>query len=511
MSKRGFEEVAANVEYMNELAYEEPEKKRRAADAKECFSMDELVEEQRDVVNRALAGESFFLTGIAGSGKSATLRACIYMLNKKYEDIDKAKLALKPDAKAPKNQTIHVRVTGTTGMASILINGRTLCGLLGSNPTIKERMSPDEQINYFFAKKNYIGRQLRGSSVVIVDEVSMMDGADLEVLAGILRGLSPMGTRTSPFGKFQVILCGDPCQLPPINAKGGKFFQHEVFKRAFPREHCICLTTNHRQNGDILFQYALLGVRLNVRNDYMRRIFGLLARPFAQRLHQTTDKCSFLFSKNVDVNAHNEKVLRSIPGESRTYHVEYSGDEEITKTLFSKVIPEKLELKVGSFVRLSANVDVQARLVNGTTGTVIKLLPDSIVVELTDLRQVTLHPYTWEVDDATCTQIPVRLSDAFSVHGGQGSTMVKIQGNVSDIFSDNQTYVLLSRVESIKSAYITGLVTPAGGWVYGIERILRFDAAALKFFNDMFGEDLLTNRMKEMEPQVQELLKTARI
>ena len=148
----------------------------------------------------ALRGQSIFLTGGAGTGKSYTLKEIIRNMS--------------ADATTCFHEVNGIAVLGTTGIAADHINGKTIHSFGGIFPGVDR--PPGEK-----AKKRY--RKVRA---LVIDEVSMLDESLLDRVDRDTRlALDP----DKPMGGLQVIFVGDFCQLPPI---GGRFaFQSEVWKQ----------------------------------------------------------------------------------------------------------------------------------------------------------------------------------------------------------------------------------------------------------------------------------------
>ncbi|KAK1862500.1 hypothetical protein I4F81_005068 [Pyropia yezoensis] len=149
-----------------------------------------LDEEQREAVALALSGASFFLTGEAGTGKSATLRAIITALTARYGG----------DA---------VGVTASTGLAAAALGGTTLHAWAGvglaTAPT-------DDLVRYM--RKGARARWAR-TRVLLIDEVSMLSAPFFTTVADVGAGVRRARGGES-FGGIQVIGVGDFLQLPPV-------------------------------------------------------------------------------------------------------------------------------------------------------------------------------------------------------------------------------------------------------------------------------------------------------
>jgi Cdc6-like AAA superfamily ATPase len=85
----------------------------------------ELTAAQEAVVEMAMNGENMFLTGAAGSGKTATLKEILRRLRKNYLR-EGSNGPEGPDSKFPR-----VQVVAPTGIAALPLNGKTTYSFAG--------------------------------------------------------------------------------------------------------------------------------------------------------------------------------------------------------------------------------------------------------------------------------------------------------------------------------------------------------------------------------------------
>jgi ATP-dependent DNA helicase PIF1 len=156
-----------------------------------------LSEEQQHVLDLVVEKKkAVFFTGSAGTGKSVLLREIISSLRKKY--------AREPD---------RIAVTASTGLAACNVGGVTLhsfAGIgLGKEPAIElvKKIKKNQKARH---------RWMR-TKVLVVDEISMVDGELFDKLESIARTLRNNGR---PFGGIQLVITGDFFQLPPVPDKG---------------------------------------------------------------------------------------------------------------------------------------------------------------------------------------------------------------------------------------------------------------------------------------------------
>lgn len=184
-----------------------------------------LSDEQKKVLNLVSEDKkSVFFTGSAGTGKSVLLREIIKVLREKYRR--------EPD---------RVAVTASTGLAACNVGGVTLHSFAGIGlgkeavPDLVKKIKRNQKAKLRWQRTN----------VLIVDEISMVDGDLFDKLESVARSIRNNGR---PFGGIQVVITGDFFQLPPVpdNGKIAKFaFDAATWNTSI--EHTIGLTQVFRQ------------------------------------------------------------------------------------------------------------------------------------------------------------------------------------------------------------------------------------------------------------------------
>jgi ATP-dependent DNA helicase PIF1 len=145
-----------------------------------------LSDEQHMVLNMVVEKQkSVFFTGSAGTGKSVLLREIVASLRRKY--------VKEPD---------RIAITASTGLAACNIGGVTLHSFSGigignnSVPELVKKIKRNQKAKH---------RWMR-TKVLIIDEVSMVDGDLFDKLEAIARELRKNGR---PFGGIQLVITGD--------------------------------------------------------------------------------------------------------------------------------------------------------------------------------------------------------------------------------------------------------------------------------------------------------------
>ena len=221
----------------------------------------DLNEGQLQAFNRATAGESLFITGGAGSGKSFVLRRIISYLN----------VGLR-----------RVIVAASTGLAaSQYKDGRTIHSLVGKDSPLTS---------------------LKGESLtIVVDQVSMVAASLLDQLAEMVASQvksSKTETRKRWPSDVQLICVGDFLQLPPINAKFA--FQSSTWGALELRKHTIILSQSRRQ-VDVRFVSLLNRLRVGIcTSDDVETLN-------TRRLNNHDKSMTHLYTRNRDVKTENER------------------------------------------------------------------------------------------------------------------------------------------------------------------------------------------------------------
>lgn len=379
-----------------------------------------------------LSGESVFLTGAAGSGKTYLLNQFIHLA--------------KSDGK-------HVSVTATTGLAATHLGGTTIHSWSG--------IGISDSISDGFADHISKGRReiIEKTDVLIIDEVSMLHDYRLDMVDEACRLVRKKPD--APFGGIQVVMSGDFFQLPPINRgdsrAGGFVVFSEVWRELDP---VVCyLEEQHRQDDSVLIE-ILSAMRTG---DIRRRHAEILLERVD--IHPDDDtQLTELHTRNVDVDTINMAKLEAVDGEEVDYEQTTTGSENYVESLQRSVLaPAVLRLKKGALVMAVKN-SLDRKYVNGSIGIIDDFDPatDYPIVQFHNGRTVTMQPDTWELRDgdkkrASITQIPLRLAWAITVHKSQGMTLDAARIDLRKAFVEGMGYVALSRVKNINNLYLHGI------------------------------------------------------
>ncbi len=211
-----------------------------------------LSDEQNEVLNLVKEkNKSVFFTGSAGTGKSVLMRSIIGELRKKY--------AKEPD---------RVAVTASTGLAACNIGGVTLHSFAGIG---LGKESVDELKKKIAKNAKTKNRWLR-TKVLIIDEISMVDGDLFDKLEALARFIRKNGR---PFGGIQIVVTGDFFQLPPVpgsHQRDAKF-AFDAGSWSTVIHHTIRLTEVFRQRDPSKFSFASLHfISVLIRNSFCKYV-----------------------------------------------------------------------------------------------------------------------------------------------------------------------------------------------------------------------------------------------
>lgn len=421
-------------------------------------------------------GVNIYLTGSAGSGKT-------YLLNKYIGYLE--------------NHEIAVAITASTGIAATHMNGMTIHGWSGIG--VKDIMGEHEL--EALEEKKYLWKRFDKARVLIIDEVSMLHGFQLDMVDKVCKRFKRNG---KPFGGLQVILSGDFFQLPPVekskkeNEKSSMIYESEAWKILNP---AICyLTEQHRQEDDILTE-ILNNIRTNTLEE---KHYEYLDKCIDRELKGI--KATKLYTHNVNVDKENYEELAQIDGKEKVYNMTSKGHEIIVDILKKSCLAyEELRLKTGAEVMFIKN-NFDKGYVNGSRGKIIGFeVPSGYpIVKLYNGTSVVVAPEIWAIEEdnrvkASITQFPLRLAWAITIHKSQGMSLDNALIDLRTAFTYGMGYVALSRVRTLSGICLIGftkeslLVNP---------KILELDQ---ELKNESFQNELMFKKLKNGEQELLEV------
>ena len=424
--------------------------------SKKKFAL-ELTEEFKEVLKLAKAGESLFVTGKAGTGKSTLLREIQSALSAK-----------------------SIVVAAPTGVAALNVDGLTIHRLFAFRKDLNSELD------------NYTPPStIKDLEVLLIDEVSMVRA---DILDWISKALMKGKKNRLPFGGIQVIFFGDLYQLPPViddreedtyfsGYSSTYFFAAKAFKESKIRTVELRKVFRQRQNDFVSLLNALRDGtagenELKFLNDVCHR----------EELTDSFESAVTLCNTNLDAEQINNARLEALGNE--IHEIEGLTQGQVRKE--DKKTEDVIRISIGARVMMLVNEDPY---VNGSLATVTDIHLDdegySVVVALDDrAKPVTVFPHTWEIFEpirvgkkiekkviGTFRQIPMRLAWAITVHKSQGLTFQQvIYDKGRGTFSDGQLYVALSRCTTIEGLIFKKKLTI---------RDIKVDRAISDFFESL--------------------------
>jgi len=399
-------------------------------------------------------GQSVFVTGRAGTGKSTLLRL------------------------VRENSDRRLAVVAPTGLAAVNVGGQTIHSLFSFPPRL---LTPD------MIRAGRHARVLRQLELLIIDEISMVRADLMDAIDKSLRIVRK--APETPFGGVQIALFGDPHQLPPVvqggdvqhyleEAYGGPYFFNAPAFRDFGVARIELEEVFRQRDADFLTilnslrEGAFTEDTVEALNERVARLADL----------DDPRRFTVLTTTNAAAQRINLSFLERLPGEVKSYGAQVSGE-------FSQgAYPTEatLALKVGARVIMLRN-DAKGRFVNGSLADIVELDENAMTVAV-DGRLIELEPETWdnvhyafdqrkdkivETVAGRFKQFAVRLAWALTIHKAQGMTLDYVYVDMGrGAFSHGQTYVALSRCRSLPGLVLARPLGP---------RDLMFDERALGY------------------------------
>jgi len=398
-----------------------------------------LSEEQQAVVDATKNGEHVCMLSSSGTGKSFT--------------IDQIK-------------TGNTVVVAPTAVAAENVKGVTAHSAfsLGLGLQTEEDMARQSENMVMLFSKN------SPTDMLIFDEGFNIRA---DIFDAIDEKLCKLRNSTLPFGGIQVVIAGDPLQNEPIVGYEEKaifnrqyltpfIFSSRAWKRLKPKVHVFTkIFRNENEEQQIMLNH--------IRSKEEIIVNGKPAWQFA------VDYINSVAKHGVDSNAEihltvyradaekqNKENYNAILSEEYNYKAEKSGKYKVPKEM------KVLSLKIGTRVMFTVNNREQGYL-NGTTGRVIGLYSDAIVVEkddgdIVDVEKYTSEEYNYTVLNnklkktavGTMKQFPLMLAYAATISKVQGATLNSAVLDLGEsAFACGMLYVGLSRLVDLRNLTLT--------------------------------------------------------
>lgn len=426
-------------------------------------------------VDKLRAGQSMFITGEGGCGKSyLAWQLFAYALQEMKWDSD------------------HIAVTAYTGVAAQELYGKkpvdivltqevsTLHSFMGISPGIKTVA----QLQDLIEKTPALRARWTSTFLLIIDEVSMVDSV-------LFTMLHEMRAR---FNNRMVLIClGDFCQLPPHDTRNkvtGDATPDFCFLcpawRTLIARNVIVLTTNYRIDGDREWRKLLTRLRMGHQTDLDRRF---LVRLQQSDIRPVTEEHVHIYCRRRQVKEYNDGYFQNLIADGRAvmdYNLQWTNIQKLTnlrgrvpivtvltaqvespespvspvspypadiaaREFMMKIVGELPGMPDNDILASQVRLCVGARVIyernllddglgNGMQGTVMTMEPEYVEVLFdnrtspirvnfinhTELSEVVLVEGQQIQYKATCRILPLQLAGAITVHKSQGMTLNKV-------------------------------------------------------------------------------------
>ncbi len=434
----------------------------------------------RDIqlVLKYLEENNVFLTGGAGVGKSHTTNELIHYHKTQS---DKQVIAL-----------------GSTGVSAVNIGGFTIHSFFafGISNNFEELDAHDKRNRSRLLELKKI---LNATTLIIIDEISMVSADMMEMIAYRLSTLAYLG---------KLLFVGDFFQLPPVQKYGQQSkqlfgdrlyaFESDAWRDFSP---IVIELTEMKRTKDMNFTHILHKIRIG---ECDQEVIEYMNQRSSQQISDPNP--TYLFGRNLEVNQMNKMKLQAVEAEE---HILYATLEEHQGKIhekrlesWKKLLPieEQLLIKVG--VPVLFTINKWGKYANGERGIIHKIEEDYLIIEKED-HYVRVEPHEFDLLEmksdekgkiksitlATLTQFPIKLAYAITIHKSQGMSIDNLICNVDNIFAPSQFYVAISRAINPQNLRIE---FNRGKLANYLQRMLRVDPRVIAYYQNI-GDHYVVN------------------
>jgi ATP-dependent DNA helicase PIF1 len=425
-----------------------------------------FTDEQKRIIYTAVRQRKpVFITGFAGTGKSAVMKAIIALSD--------------PE---------EIRVTAFTGIAAINISTKDVVATtihmllrlgIGKSPASKIAKNMDqERVDI-----------IRKCVILIIDECSMGSARIVELIDDVLRLVREVDL---PFGGVALVLTGDFAQLQPISREGEPrellAFESPRWAEWFPPACRFMLHKVHRQS-DEEFISVLREVRDGRVSPKSIEYLKGLSRPLTLPTGVTPTR---LYAHNKDADECNMRHLRALDTAECTFParnwINPRNGFEFHKNAYEKFDKSSLSgdfvARIGAVCMCIVNL-AKVRVYNGMQGIVVgfSYTPEPCVKVYWYVleRVVDMFLYEWAEKTLAGTPMftrhamPLRLAWGITIHKSQGMNLRYMEANLDAVNQPGMAYVALSRAMSPEGLRVVNLT----------EKRITADEKVARFYSDL--------------------------
>lgn len=409
----------------------------------------ELTDDQRRALDAMRSGRNILLTGDAGTGKSFVLDAYLEEAERQGRNV----IAMAP-----------------TGVAALnLRNGSTIHRTLGLKAEFQDPVS-----------KPKVPKVLKSAEVIVIDEFSMCRIDLFERVATMI------STAQEKSGPKQLIVAGDPFQLPPVvtardraalenrfGCAGGYCFNSKLWKSFDFRPQILREVVRQKDDAELSGMLALAREGKTECVPFFNE--HALGSP-----EDAPSEAIWLCPRNASAAEINARRLSELKAKEHVFQSDSCGDVLPA----DKATDDRLVLKIGARVMAVAN-DSDLRYANGSLGTVLAINPDAdkpVTVAFDDGTVASIGYHEWDVIKSVVSeetkegtkgepatrvksevvgkfcQIPLRLAWAMTIHKAQGKSFDDVCVDTR-VFERGQLYVALSRATTFDGLHVFPAIT----------------------------------------------------